>query len=448
MYRRIEILKGGAGFLRTLLILCTLLMLLAGIPGFAQSNPEPAKDQAALIDRLLKRIDEMEASQQRMQAKIDQLIGVQGAAVTVAAAPAQAPVAQPAVAQPVAQPEPTVPVVAEEPDAPTHRLGPVEFQGFTDFDYGRAWWENLPPGGLVGSPNSFGLGDFDLFTNTRLSERWSMLGELLITSDFTNEFSAEIDRLLLTYKANDYFQISFGKFNTALGYYPNAFHRAKYFMTADSRPIMYSDEDAGGILPVHSIGITATGKIPSGSLGLHWVAEVANGVAIGQPEPIQNFVDEGNGKAVNFAVYARPSWLDGFETGISVYRDTLHPLNLAGVGQTIYTGHVVYVNSKLEWLNEASFLRHDLEDHISHSLTSYTQLSYAFGKLRPYFRYDYQNIPSSDPVFGTLGRESGPSFGVYRHLSNYVIFKLQYGLLGERNKPSANDLSAQLSYAF
>jgi hypothetical protein len=424
--------------------------LLAGIPVLAQSNPEPANDQAAVIDRLLKRIDEMEASQQKMQAKIDQLIGAQ-AAVTVSPAPptqAPAPVAQPAVAASVAPPEPVASVVADEPDDHMHRLGPVEFQGFSDFDYGRAWFEKQPPGGLVGTPNSFGIGDLDLFTNTRISDHWSVLAELLITSDFTNEFGAELDRLLFTYKANDYFQIAFGKYNTALGYYPNAFHRARYFMTATSRPIMYSDEDNGGILPVHNIGITATGKIPSGSLGLHWVAEVANGVAVDKAEPIQNFADENNGKAVNLAVYARPSWLDGFQTGISVYRDTLHPLNLPGVGQTIYTGHIVYVNSKLEWLNEASLLRHDLEGHISRSLTSYTQLSHAFGKFRPYFRYDYQNIPASDPIFGTLGRESGPSFGVYRHLSNYVVFKLQYGLLGERNKPSANDLNAQLAYAF
>jgi hypothetical protein len=400
-----------------------------------------------VIDRLLKRIDEMEASQQKMQAKIDQLIGAQ-AAVTVSPAPMPAPAAQPAVAASVAPPEPVASVVADEPDDHMHRLGPVEFQGFSDFDYGRAWFEKQPPGGLVGTPNSFGIGDLDLFTNTRISDHWSVLAELLITSDFTNEFGAELDRLLFTYKANDYFQIAFGKYNTALGYYPNAFHRARYFMTATSRPIMYSDEDNGGILPVHNIGITATGKIPSGSLGLHWVAEVANGVAVDKAEPIQNFADENNGKAVNLAVYARPSWLDGFQTGISVYRDTLHPLNLPGVGQTIYTGHIVYVNSKLEWLNEASLLRHDLEGHISRSLTSYTQLSYAFGKFRPYFRYDYQNIPASDPIFGTLGRESGPSFGVYRHLSNYVVFKLQYGLLGERNKPSAIDLNAQLAYAF
>jgi hypothetical protein len=431
-----EVLKKGA------VVFGWLMILLAGLPALAQSDPDAVKQQAAVIDRLLKRIDEMEVSQQRMQAKLDQLSGAQSATVAPAAA-------QPAVADsPVAPSEPS-PVVAEEPDQHTHRLGPVEFQGFSDFDYGRAWFEKQPPGGIAGSPNSFNIGDFDLFTNTRISDHWSIVGELLVTSDFTNEFGAELDRLLFTYKANDYFQIAFGKYNTALGFYPNEFHRARYFMTATSRPIMYSDEDNGGILPVHNIGITATGKIPSGTLGLHWVAEVANGRSASHPDvPIQNFVDENNGKAVNFALYARPQGLSGFQAGVSVYRDTMHPVNLPGIGQTIYTGHIVYVGSRLEWLNEASLIRNDLESHVFHSITSYTQLSYAFGKLRPYFRYDYQNVPASDPVFAALGRESGPSFGIFRHLSNYVVLKIQYGRLGERDKPSANDLNAQLAFAF
>jgi hypothetical protein len=432
-----KVLKRGA------CCLSCLLILFAGIPAFAQSDPDAAKQQATIINRLLKRIDELEASQQRMQAKLDQLSG-QSTVVAPAAAQPAAPV--PTVAT-VA--EPAAPVVAEDSEAHVHRLGPVEFQGFSDFDYGRAWFEKQPPTGLVGSPNSFNIGDFDLFTNTRISDHWSVLGELLITSDFTNEFGAELDRLLFTYKANKYFQIGFGKYNTALGFYPNEFHRARYFMTATSRPIMYSDEDNGGILPVHNIGVTATGMIPSGTLGLHWVAEVANGRSASHPDvPIQNFVDENNGKAVNFALYARPEALSGFQAGVSVYRDTMHPANLSGIGQTIYTGHIVYVGSRLEWLNEASLIRNDMQDHVFHSLTSYTQLSYAFGKLRPYFRYDYQNVPASDPVFAALGRENGPSVGVYRHLSNYVVLKLQYGRLGERDKPSANDLNAQLAFAF
>ena len=249
--------------------------------------------ERSIIGWLLKKIDELEAVQKRMQDKLDRLTA------PAAAAPSALPTA---VDESQAAPE----MAAADPAAgESHALGPIEFRGFSDFDYGRAWFEKLPPGGLQGSPHSFNIGDFDLFTNTRISEHWSVLGEMLVTSDFTNNFAIEMDRLLFTYKPSEYFAIGFGKFNTALGYYPNAFHRARYFQTATSRPIMYSDEDNGGLLPVHNIGITTTGKI-SGALGLHWVAEVSNGrSATDEEAPIQNFVDESNGKAVNFALYAQ-----------------------------------------------------------------------------------------------------------------------------------------------
>jgi hypothetical protein len=277
------------------------------------------------------------------------------------------------------------------------------------------------------------------------------LGELLITSDFSNEFSAELDRFMLSYKLNDYFKVSFGKFNTALGYYGMAFHRAQYFQTGVGRPIMYSDEDNGGILPTHSIGLTATGKVPSGSLGLHWVAEVTNGRSASQAEvPVQNFVDENNGKAINFALYVRPEWAHGLQAGFSAYRDTMHPGDVPGMRQTILTAHVAYAGSRLEWLNEAAELRHAADGGatVFRSYTSYTQIGWAFGRTRPFLRFDYQNVAAGDPVFGQLGRQSGPSLGVLRRLSDYVVLKLQYGRFGRRELPSTNTVTGQLAFAF
>src|SRR5206468_55682 len=115
-----------------------------------------------------------------------------------------------------------------------------------------------------------------------------------------------------------------------------------YFQTSIGRPIMYSDEDNGGLLPVHSIGLSATGTVLSPALGLHWVVEAANGRSSLHPDiPVQNFQDDNNGKAVNLALYSRPEDLNGFQAGFSFYRNTLHPANLPDVGQSIYTVHVV-----------------------------------------------------------------------------------------------------------
>src|SRR5207248_2601980 len=157
--------------------------------------------------------------------------------------------------------------------------------------------EKLPEGGVPASKNSFNIGDLSLFITSQLTQKLSFYSELLITSDFTNQFGAELDRMVLQYKANDNFEVGVGKYNTALGYYTNAFHRARFFQTATGRPFIYSDEDNGGVLPVHSLGLTTTGKVPSGKLGLHWVAEISNGRA-SDPlvAPIQNYADENNHK--------------------------------------------------------------------------------------------------------------------------------------------------------
>ena len=68
-------------------------------------------------------------------------------------------------------------------------------------------------------------------------------------------------------------------------------------------------------------------------------------------------------------------------------------------------------------MNEAALIRNRLNGSTGQnvtfqSLTAYTQISYAFGKTRPFFRYDYQNVPTGDPFFGILGRENGPSIGI------------------------------------
>lgn len=53
--------------------------------------------------------------------------------------------------------------------------------------------------------------------------------------------------------------------------------------------------------------MTVSGAIPSGRLGLHYVAEVGNGRRY---EPgvaaVQNISDNNRSKAMNFALYARP----------------------------------------------------------------------------------------------------------------------------------------------
>ena len=433
MLVEIDVLNKIGGYVALWLV----AVVIGSTPGVAQTaDSEAPGTRDVPVQVLLKRIEELEASQKQMQQKIDQLTGQTMRTTPPQPAPAPAPVVEQ-----VAQSVPD--------DDHVTTLGPLHLQAFSDFDFGRPWFEKPPPGGLAGTTNSFTVGDFDLFTNTRISDQWNVVGELLVTSDYTNETSIEIDRLLLTYKASDYFQISFGKYNTDIGYYTNAFHRAHFFQTAISRPVMFADEDNGGILPVHNIGLTATGLIPSGTLGLHWTVDIANGRSETAAEPIQNFNDENNGKALNFALASNPAWLPGLHLGASFYVDTIHPFFAPSMRETIPAAYLDYVGTKLEWLNEMAVVTHSVLDssRVYHGFTSYSQVSWGFGRTRPYFRYDYQNVASSDPVFGSLGRESGPSVGVERRVSRYLIAKTQYGWLTMLSR-TTGAVDGQLAFAF
>jgi hypothetical protein len=74
------------------------------------------------------------------------------------------------------------------------------------------------------------------------------------------------------------------------------------------------------------VGFSLTGLVPSGPLGLHYLAEVGNGRAshLGA-EAVQSVVDENNGKAINLALFARPNAVRGLQVGFSEYHDTLRP---------------------------------------------------------------------------------------------------------------------------
>jgi hypothetical protein len=431
---------------KTLSPLLAAALLVVGLSGIASAQSNPSDDRTA---DLLKKVQELETSLAAIKAELAHLDRGNSATVAAPVPPTPAPI--PAMLPP---PE-TVAVGALTPDSSqgdSHTLGPLEFRGYSDFSFGRPVFSALPAGGLSGTPQSFNLGDFDLFVNARMGDHLSMLGELLVTSDFTNQFGAEMDRLMLTYSANKYFQISAGKYHTAIGYYTNEFGRARFFQTATGVPVMFTDEDDGGILPVHSIGLTANGAIPSGNMGLHWVAEVANGMSTQNngAEPIQNFVDENNGKAFNIALYARPEGARGLDVGVSFYRDTLHPFGLASVQQRIYSAHAAVIRPHLELIAEGILMQHDpaWTNRNFNTYAGYGQTSYKIHQFRPYFRYDYQNVPSSDPILGAVGRRNGPSAGVRYDFSDFVGLKVQYGLLSVRSGPSVNAVQAQLAFAF
>ena len=307
--------------------------------------------------------------------------------------------------------------------------------------------------------NSFNIGSLDLFLTSRLSTNVSLLGEVLFISQTSNNIQADVERLLLQYRASQYLNLGIGRFHSSIGYYNTAFHQGEWFQTAIGRPFMYQFDDTGGPLPLQDVGITASGLLPSGRLGLHYVVEVGNGRAhlIGS-NPAQNNTDTNNGKSVNIAMFAQPAWIPGLQTGFSIYHDYLTFSDNINHPELISTVHIVYVNSNYELLNEGMLVRHVRSSSgapgVFHTPAFYSQVSRKFRSYRPYFRYEYINAADREPIYGdptdgpVVGRRNGPSVGVRWDFSEHAAGKLQYDRLDIRGQGAANGIGTQIAFTF
>jgi hypothetical protein len=328
----------------------------------------------------------------------------------------------------------------------------LKFRGFMDINLGMGSDAN-PLVFPLGAPShtSFQLGELDLYMTSTLSAHLSFLAELVFGFDATNALGADLERVQLTYRANPFFQLSGGRYHTAIGYYNTAFHHGTWFQTTTGRPFMFYFEDSGGLLPVHNVGVTATGLVPgTGATGLHWIAEAGNGRAASlQHAPVQNFISDRNFKSSNFVAYIKPGWLDGFQTGVNSYHDRMYPDGVTRVNQSITGVYAVYINSDWEFLNEAVFLRNEVDasGQIFDSKLMYTQLSRKIGTVRPYARFQDVHSPVGDPVNGFIGKYVGPSVGIRYDISAYVAVKAQYNRLYQ-DGPTMNGLDLQAAFTF
>ena len=415
----------------------SLLLLFIPVSLRAQQPETTVSVDSRTMQELLSRIADLEASQRQLRERLAQLEKAQSGVAAVptastadriksSSAPRSLEVAE---ALPKAEPANT----DSHTTAQSEQSGAMEdtehmdvsrtalnIRGFGDVGfYG---------GNQKGQTTSFSIGQTNLFITSNLSERVRFLTELVFEVHQNNSFQTNLERVLLEASFNDYLKLSGGRYATAIGYYNTAYHRAAWFQNATERPYIFEYEDEGGILPIHMVGVQATGQVPSGSLGLHYIVELGNGRGFDPlQEPVQNYVDEDGHKALNVAVFARPDAVPGLQAGFSVYRDLLLVPNSPRINETITDVYAVLARPRFEWLNEAMMIRHaPLGGHVYETPAFYSQISERFGRYRPYFRYQYINASSKEPVFAQVGLRTGPSAGIRFDATESVALKLQY----------------------
>ena len=403
------------------------------LPGmlFAGDSAAPDTDKE-MIKALLTRVEQLEA-------RVAQLETQQKPSGQVPSSPPADSASSPATAGSTPEQAPGPTMTPERMETRTlmqiRGFGDMTFHGSNERD----------------THTAFSLGQLNLFVTSDVSEKFRLLSEIVFEADPQNAFGVDVERLLLQYSLNDYFNLAVGRYHTDIGFYNTAYHHSAWLQTAVGRPFLFEFEDKGGILPIHNVGASLSGQIPSGSLGLHYVAEVGNGRASRSPlaEPVQNEVDENNGKAVNFALYARPNAVHGLQVGFSAYHDNLHPAGTPSIGESIFDAYAVLQRPNFEWLNEALVVRHSPDGGHNYDTPGwYSQISRRFGSYRPYFRYQYINASPNEPIFPDIGLRAGPSVGLRYDASESVALKLQYDYQSLRNQKAVQGLQAQVGFTF
>jgi hypothetical protein len=419
-------------------VLLPPVVLLAMAPAlFAQQPASPPSDDHQLVMQLLQRVNELEAEVQRLRSAQPNGAAAPNAIVAGVNPEQTAPIPAPTVATPSAGGMPGMSI--------SDSLG-LQFRGFAD--------DLFTDSTQKGTHSTFSQGiGFDFFMTSRISDQFSALAELLIEYNPTNnETEPDLERLELHYTPSDYFNLTAGRFHTAIGYYNTTYHHASWLLPTVTRPVLFEFEDQGGILPTHTQGLSATGAIPSGPLGLHYIAEIGNGRSASSLSAVPVVQDDNNRKSYNFAGFSRPAAIPGFQAGFSIYGNRLYPLGLPKIAQTIWDGYVTYHPSGFEFTTEALVIRNSLEgtNAIFHTPGFYSILAKDVGRgVKPYFSWQYVNDARREPLFGaSIGLNQGPATGIRWDYTDYVAFKLEYFRLMRRAVTDVNGVRADIAFTF
>ena len=312
----------------------------------------------------------------------------------------------------------------------------TQIRGFADFNLVHKNGEK------VGS--SFGLGQYDLYITSQLSDRVSFIGETVF--EYKAGFVVEVERAIVTFAPQSFFRIAAGKHHTPIGYWNTAYHHGKLLQPTIDRPQMIRHE--GGVLPTHTTGVLVSGRnISSAHLGYDFM--VGNGIG---STPTQ---DNNTSKSYTMALTSEVT--SALAVGSSLYLDRIETGSLGRGGQTIGQnidvrlagGYLVYSSPSIEIIAEyqRSDYRGRANGEESNTDAIYAYAGYRIGRVVPYFRVDQIDLSESDQ-FHTSSDYRQALIGTRFDFAATSVIKLEAARQRLRNNGSRMMISAQLAVGF
>jgi len=274
----------------------------------------------------------------------------------------------------------------------------IPIAGFSDLGFK---YQTNDDGTTKTDSNNFYQGGVDFYYTKDIGQGVNALAEIVFEMGDDNGAVLDIERLWLQKTLSPWLKVKFGRVHTALGYWNDTYHHGTWLHNSIMRPLMYRFEDASGILPMHSMGLElrGSGKMGMGTLG--YIVNVGNGRGV-TVDPPAIISDANRGKAFNVLAYYELQ--NGLRFGGVVYTDDLKSGTItpaAGSTATAVTsvdgkelisgGHLIFKNSKIEFLSEFLNIRHTYKDAAktkTNTTAMYAQIGYTVDKMTPYVRYD------------------------------------------------------------
>ncbi len=148
----------------------------------------------------------------------------------------------------------------------------AEFGLFGDVNFST----NTAPGATSG----FAVGGLDFYATTNITDDTQIFVEYVF-EDGGDGLVTDLERLWIGHTFNDNLMISVGRFHTPLGVWNRSYHHGTLLQDTASRPFFLDFEDgAAGILPVHIVGLLATGSTGIAGGELNYEVYFSNGSSI------------------------------------------------------------------------------------------------------------------------------------------------------------------------
>lgn len=322
--------------------------------------------------------------------------------------------------------------------------------------------------------SNFALGGVDLFAAQRVNENTFAMIELVFEND-GDGFIVDLERLWVEHEFSDRFKLAAGRFHTPLGYWNRNYHHGAILQDTVHRPFFLDFEDGeAGILPVHSIGLSANGFVLADSEAFKYEMIVSNGPSLNssgglnpieKPELDPNNISDNNG---NKSIVARftyqpedSDWsLGAFSMQHKIGESS--DSGLVGKGETlveqaIYGMDFRWQEEKFDLLAEIYSLQNNDQifnsvNHGNHSsFAYYIQPGYRLSdKTKIVYRYSDLSFENNDTYYQILGttEQTNSNITVRYDIDSYNTIKLEISNTTSPNALLDNTNEVHLQWSF